>query len=700
VSAQTLAATGQTSAGKALRNSDVVLAGAVMLIIGMMVVPLPAGVLDLLLTLSLAASITILLIALYVKEPLEFSVFPSLLLLITLFRLALNISSARLILLNGFAGDVINAFGNFVVGGNYVVGIVVFLLLMIIQFAVITNGSGRVAEVAARFTLDAMPGKQMAIDADLNAGIISEVEARRRRKKIEAESDFYGAMDGASKFVKGDAIAGVAIIIVNIVGGFAIGMFQRGLPIMDALQQYTLMTVGDGLVAQIPALLVSTATGVIVTRAASEAGLSQDLGRQLLGNSRAIKIMGGLMLAFGLVPGLPKLPFFVLGGVAIAGGFMLDKRATERASASEETAEAAATPAKDQTEEAFSLLRVDPIALELGYGLLSLVDEGSGGSLLDRVSAIRRQIATELGVVLPKIRIRDNLRLTPNSYSVRLRGEEVAEGELIPNRVLAMPGVNTLQGTGLDGVETQEPVFGLPALWIDSGDKERAELVGYTVVDPASVLTTHLSEIIRTYAWELLSRQEVQKLLEHLTPDSAVVVQEVAGENLGLPLLQKILQNLLKERVSVRDLATILESVTSKCREIRDPDVLTEYARQALSRTICNQYREQDGVLYVTTLGPATEQKLAESIHPTDQGLMTHLSPELGRRFLEQVGEEIEKMAQQGHQPVLLCSARVRLPLRRFTQRSLPQVTVLSYSEASAVTEVYACGMVEVTEHD
>ena len=679
---------------RVLRQSDVVLALAVVVIVTMMVIPLPPFLIDLLITLNFALSITILLIAMYVQEPLQFSVFPSLLLIVTLFRLGLNISSSRLILLNGYAGEVIRAFGSFVVGGNYVVGIVVFLLLMIIQFAVITNGAGRVSEVAARFTLDAMPGKQMSIDADLNAGIITEAEARRRRRLIELEADFYGAMDGASKFVKGDAIAAVAIILVNILGGFAIGIFQMGLGLAEALKTFTLLTVGDGLVAQIPALLISTAMGIIVTRAASEASMGGDIVQQLFSNPRALAVVGGILFAFGLVPGLPKLPFFVLATVAAGAAYVLRNQMRAKPEEIKPVA-----PPVDQTEEAFGLLKVDPIAVELGYGLISLASEEAGGALLDRVGAIRRQIALGLGWVVPRVRIRDNLRLMANSYSIKIRGEPVAEGELLPNYLLAMPSGSTLSETvELQGVETKEPVFGLPAIWIDPSQKERAEIAGYTVVDPASVLTTHLAEVIRNHAAELLSRQEVQKLLDHLSAEAPVIVQEVSSESIGLPLVQRVLQNLLRERVSIRDLPAILEAISAKAREVRDPDLLSEHARQALGRAICNQYRESDGVLYVLTLGPTIEQRLAEAVVPTDQGLMAHLSPELGRRFLERLGEEMEKMAQQGHQPVLLCSARVRLAARRFTQRTLPQLAVLSYSEVPAGVEVYACGMVEVTD--
>jgi flagellar biosynthesis protein FlhA len=682
-----------------LRQPDVLLAVAVLVIVAVMIIPFPAPILDLFITLNLSISIVIMLIALYVKEPLEFSVFPSLLLIVTLFRLALNISSSRLVLLNGYAGQVIDAFGSFVIGGNYVIGIVVFLLLMIIQFAVITNGAGRVAEVTARFTLDAMPGKQMAIDADLNAGLINEDEARQRRRMVERESDFYGSMDGASKFVKGDAIAGVAVIIVNIVGGFAVGVLQNGMELIEALQTYTLLTVGDGLVAQIPALLISTATGIIITRARSDFGMGSDMFQQLLGNPRVLGILAGVLFTFGLVPGLPKLPFLGLGALSGGAAYMIHRRRKEAVAAPP-----APAPPKpiDSSEEAFELLKVDPVAVELGYGLIPLVDESAGGGLLDRTSAIRRQIALEMGFVVPKIRIRDNLRLPPNGYAIKLRGETVAEGELIPNRLLAMPSALSLGSlSDIEGAETQEPVYGLPAIWIDKKQKERAEITGFTVVDPSSVLTTHLAETIRLHSAELLSRQDVQKLLQNLSPESEVLVGEASSESVGLSLIQRVLQNLLAERVSIRDLPTILEIITTRARDNRDPFALTEHTRQALGRSICNQYRdENDGTLYVTTLGPLAEQRMAESLHQTDQGLMTHLSPDVGQHLLERLGEESEKMAQAGHQPVVICSARLRSALRRFTQRSLPQLTVLSYSEIPAGIDVYASGMVEVPGGD
>jgi len=672
----------------------VILAVAVVTVIVMMVVPLPPLLLDVLLTLNISIAITILLISMYVQEPLEFSVFPSLLLIVTLFRLGLNVSASRLILLHAHAGHVIEAFGQFVVGGSYIVGIVVFLLLMVIQFFVITNGAGRVAEVAARFTLDAMPGKQMSIDADMNAGLITEEEARHRRHMIEVEADFYGAMDGASKFVKGDAIAAVVIILVNILGGFAIGVLQLRMSLVEALQTYTLLTVGEGLVTQIPALLISTATGIIVTRAASEANMGQDIMQQMTSNPRALIIVSALLFAFGLVPGLPKLPFFLLGALLGGAGYALRQGVLSREAIEE--AKETGPAVRAEPEDVTSLLRVDPLELEIGYGLIPLVDETRGGNLLDRVGAVRRQIAMEMGFVVPKVRIRDNLQLRPNAYAIRLKGEEIARAELMPNLLLAIQGGPAEEP--LEGMATTEPVFNLPALWITPDQRERAQVLGYTVVDPPSVISTHLAELIKRHAAELLGRQEVQRLLDSLRDEYPTVVEEVGSDYLSLGQLQQVLRNLVRERVSIRDLVTILEVVTEQARETRDVDVLSEHARRALSRAICNQYRSDDGVLRVITLGPALEQRLADSLQATDQGASLNLEPSLGQRILQQVGKEAEKLVAEGYQPVLLCSARVRLPFRRFSERALPQLAVLSFNEIVPEVEVHAHGMVELSD--
>jgi flagellar biosynthesis protein FlhA len=667
-----------------MHSSDVLLAVGVALILGMMIIPLPESVLDILLITNIAIALVMLLVAMYITAPLQFSAFPALLLLATLFRLGLNISSTRLILLQGHAGSVIDAFGHFVVGGNYVVGVVVFMILVVIQFVVITNGAGRVAEVAARFTLDAMPGKQMAIDADLNAGLINEAQARQRRRAIEQEADFYGAMDGASKFVKGDAIAGVLIIFVNILGGLAIGVFQLGLSPAQALGRYTLLTVGDGLVSQIPALLISTATGIIVTRAASDANLGRDIASQILANPRALYLVAGLLAALGLIPGLPKLPLFLIAAGLGAAGVLVQRRlAAAPPSAEDAPAEPAA---RTEPENVRQFLRVDPLELEIGYGLIPLTDASQGGTLLERVTLLRRQMALELGIILPTIRIHDNPELHPNQYAIKLRGVRVATGEVRANRLLAMnPGLAEQE---LPGIPTVEPAFGLPAIWIAAEDRERAEVLGYTVVDPTSVIITHLSEVIRTHAASILSRQDVQTLLDHVKEEHAALVNELVPNVLTLGEVQRVLQNLLRERVSIRDLVTILEAVADQARLTRDPDQLAEAARQALSRQITNQYLGDDGRLAVMTLGPDWQQTLAQNVVQTERGPNIHLEPTLAQRLLTRLREAMERMAAAGRQPVLLCPARLRLPLRRFAELALPSLVVLAYGEVSPNTEV------------
>ncbi|HET7768725.1 MAG TPA: flagellar biosynthesis protein FlhA, partial [Chloroflexota bacterium] len=663
---------------------------------------LPTPFLDLLLVVNLSAALMILLVSMYTTEPLAFSVFPTLLLITTLFRLALNISATRLILLQGHAGGVIDAFGNFVVGGSYVVGIVVFLILVVIQFVVITSGAGRVAEVAARFTLDAMPGKQMSIDADLNAGLIAESEAKRRRRQIEREADFYGAMDGASKFVKGDAIAGIVIILINIVGGFIIGVLQNGMDIMEALGTYTLLTVGDGLVSQIPALMISTATGIIVTRAATEDSLGGDTFKQITSSPRALTIVALMLFAFALVPGLPKFPFIVVGAIIGASAFGAIRTARRDATALAvaegrvgPNGEATATEVTPTGPEAVTpLLQLDPMELEIGYGLIPLVDPQEAGNLLDRITRIRRQMALDLGVILPTVRVRDNLQLAPNHYVVKLRGVEVARGELLINHYLAMNA--GMADESIDGIQTTEPAFGLPALWITGAQKERAELLGYTVVDPPSVLTTHLTEVIKSNSANILSRQDVQTLVNNLKAEHSAVVDELIPGVLSLGDVQKVLQNLLRERITIRDLVTILETLADHARQTRDPDALTEYVRQALARAISAQYRGMDGYVHVITLSPRVEQQLTEALKQTEQGTMIAMEPSRAQRFLERVAGEMEKVAGLGHAPVLLCSARLRLAVRRITERVLPNLVVLSFSEIAPGVDVQAEGMVVV----
>jgi flagellar biosynthesis protein FlhA len=676
-----------TGFSRLLRQSDVALAIAVVAIVTMLILPLPTLLLDVLITIDISTSVLILLLTLYTVQPLELSVFPSLLLIITLFRLALNVSAARLILLHANAGEVISAFGNFVVGGNYVVGIIVFLILVVIQFVVITNGAGRVAEVAARFTLDAMPGKQMAIDADLNAGLINEAEARKRRSDIQRQADFYGAMDGASKFVRGDAVAQVIIILVNILGGFAVGVLQQGMQLQQALQTFTLLTVGDGLVSEIPALLVSTATGIIVTRAAAESNMGEELARQILGKPRTMFVVGGLVIAFGLVPGLPKIPFFAIGLGFIAMGFIVrrsqladERRALALAS------EKSAAEAPKGPESVMSLLSVDPMELEIGYGLIPLVDVQEGGNLLNRITLIRRQTALELGIVVPTIRIRDNLQLPPNTYLIRLRGAEIARGELIMNYYLAMSA--GIASERIEGIPTTDPAFGLPAIWITGAQKERAEMLGYTVVDAASVLTTHLTEVIKSHAPDILSRQDVQTLLNHVKNDYPAVIEELTPNLLSMGDIQTVLRNLLREGLSIRDMVTILETLANNAKQNKDTDFLTEQVRKARARAISNQYKEADGSIHVITLDPQSEQTITNALYQTDQGLMISLDPNMVQKLMGRLQTEMEKIAADGFQPILLCSAKIRLPMRRLTERLFPTLVVLSYSEIMPDIEV------------
>ncbi|MFN3680437.1 MAG: flagellar biosynthesis protein FlhA [Nitrospira sp.] len=662
-----------------VKHSDIIISMGVVAILMVMLLPLPRFLLDLLLSFNITLSVIILLVGLQVRRPIEFSVFPSILLMVTLLRLSLNIASTRLILLHGnegvgAAGEVIRAFGNFVVGGNYTVGLVVFCILVVINFVVVTKGGGRVAEVAARFTLDAMPGKQMRIDADLNAGLINEAEARRRRREIAEEADFYGAMDGASKFVRGDAIAAVVIILVNIVGGLAIGILQKGMSPALAAQTYTLLTVGEGLVAQIPALIVSTAAGIVVTRAAAETDLSGEITRQLLTSSKAVGTAASILFVLGLVPGLPHGAFLGLGALA---GWMAYRLHQE-----ERTAEAAATaPAASKAEE--GVTRVTPLELmelQVGYGLIGLVEGTTGNALLDRIKGLRRQIAESMGFIVPPIHIRDNLQLRPNEYVVLLKGVEVAKAEVLPGHLLAIdPG--TGQRGVVQGIPTKEPAFGLPALWIAEDLREQAQLAGFTVVDAASAMTTHLSEIIKRHAHELLGRQEVQTLLDEVGKTSPKLVEELIPTLLPLGTVVRILSNLLREGVPIRDLRSILEAVSDHAATIKDPDALTECARQALARTITKQYQAPDGTLQVITLDPLLDRSLAEQAGSLPPGGSLLLDPALSHKLLSGLKQAAERVASQGYQPVVLCSQVLRRHLRRLTDRTLPTVPIIGLNE-------------------
>lgn len=674
---------------------DISVIVAVIMVVIMMILPLPPFILDILLACNISLSLLVLLLSMNINEPLEISVFPTLLLLLTLFRLSLSVSSTRLILLHANAGNIIRAFGNFVVGGNYVVGFVIFLILVVVQFIVITKGSERVAEVAARFTLDAMPGKQMSIDADLNAGLISEAEARQRRRQIQREADFYGAMDGASKFVKGDAIAGIIIVLIDFVGGLLIGMLGRGLDFQQSLNQYTLLTVGDGLVSQIPALLVSTATGIIVTRAASENNLGHELNIQLLSSPKTLMVTSGVLMVFAVVPGLPFIPFFILSGLFGLLGYAL-----WREQASTESTVAADQARKEleerrQPESVLSLLQVDMIELEIGYSLIPLVDSEQGGDMLDRITMIRRQCALELGIVVPVIRIRDNLQLPPNSYVIKIKGIELGRGQLMLNHYLAMDAGSVTEH--VPGEPTKEPAFGLDALWISEEHREQAEINGYTVVDSPSVLATHLTETIRNHAHELLGRQEVQTLLDSLRNEYSAVINELVPNLMTIGEVQKVLQNLLREQVPIRNLVTILESLADAAPISKDLDFLTEYVREALARQLCRQYAEND-VLLVLTLDPQWETVIVEGIEPTERGNLVSIDPRLLQRLFAVLKSTLESTALV--QPIVLVSPRVRLALKRLTERNFPSLVVLSYNEMAPEIQVQTVGMVKWPHED
>lgn len=671
------------------KYSDVLVALAVIMVVGMMIIPVPPLLLDILLSLNLTLSLIILLVAMYTQETLQFSIFPSLLLITTLFRLSLNVSSTRLILLRGEPGSVIVAFGDFVVGGNAVVGFIIFLILVVIQFVVITRGAERVSEVAARFTLDAMPGKQMAIDADLNSGLVTETDARARRKAIEQEADFYGAMDGASKFVKGDAIAGIIITGVNLVGGFIMGSLS-GMDFTESLRRYSLLTVGDGLVTQIPALLISTATGIVVTRAASEGNLGEDLVGQLLRQPRVMFLAGGVMALMAAVPGMPRIPFLTLALLVGGLGYILTRSAAASPIHATETG-----PAEDESkkpENVTSLLQVDPLEVELGYGLLGLADRGAGGDLMDRIVMIRRQTAVDLGLVLPYIRVRDNMQLKPNQYVIKLKGIEVGSGELLPDHFLAMnPGG---ADEAVPGIATTEPAFGLPALWVSSPDREHAEMAGYTVVDPAAVLATHLTEVIRSYAYELLGRQEVSGLVETVKGSHPAVIEELVPRAMTLGEIQKVLQNLLREGVSIRDLVTIFETLADYAPATKDFDLLTEYVRSALARSIARQYGLGKGKLRVITLHPDFENQIARAVERRDGGTYFNLEPHFLQRALTSLSGSIQKASSAGHPPIVLTSPSVRPYFKRLTERVAPRLIVLSYNELEPDAEIESVGMV------
>lgn len=663
-------------------------------IVGMLVIPISPVLLDFLLILNMSIAITVLLVAMTTKEPLHFSVFPSLLLITTLFRLALNVSSTRLILTQGYAGQVIETFGNFVIGGNPVVGVIVYVILAIIQFIVITRGGERAAEVAARFTLDAMPGKQISIDADLNAGMITEQQAREKREAIEREADFYGAMDGASKFVKGDATASMIIVAVNIIGGFIIGMVQQGDSFSTAISTYTVLSVGDGLVSQIPALLLSTAAGLTVTRSAAKQDFGTELITQLTAYPRMLYIVGIVILVLGLfspIGPLPTIPITVL--LMIAGRRMIRARGIEEVDAKKKAEQERSKTVKSP-ESMYALIAVDPIEFEFGYGLIPLADAAQGGDLLERVALIRRQVALDLGIVVPMIRFRDNIQLRPNEYTIRIRGNVVARYELMPNHYLAMsPG---LSDPSVVGLPTKEPAFGLPAEWINESMRDRAILANYTVVDPPSMIATHMTEVIKRHASELLGRQETRALLDAVKEQHPVLVEELVPQLLSVGEVQKVLSNLLQERVSIRDLSSILEALSDHARQIKDPEVLTEFARQRLSRQITHQVRAGATAVTAITLSSSAERRIQEYLLHTEQGPQLTMDPRLAQQLTKSIGEHSNRLATLGKSAVLLVSPLLRGHIRKLMQRSLPDLSVLSYAELDPEAPVESGGVVNL----
>lgn len=663
-------------------------------IVLLMILPIPIWLLDVLLILNISMALMILLVSMNTKEALQFSIFPALLLITTLFRLALNVSTTKLILGQAKAGEVVKTFGSWVSQGQPIIGFIVFLILVVVQFIVITKGSERVAEVGARFTLDAMPGKQMSIDADLNAGLINEQQAKDRRSKIEREADFYGAMDGASKFVKGDAIASIIMLIINLLGGFIVGMTIHGMDFGTALNTYSILTIGDGLVSQIPALLISTASGLIVTRASSEGNLATDITSQLFAYPKLIYIVAGTIALLGLftpIGPITTLPFAGLLGYAawkMQKNFDL-KQIEQEQEEEEQQIEEVRSP-----ESVINLLQVDPIEFEFGYGLIPLADASQGGDLLDRIIMIRRQCALELGLVVPVIRIRDNIQLKPNEYVIKIKGNVVGSGELLLNHYLAMsPGMDD---DSITGIETSEPAFGLPALWIDESTKDRAELSGYTVVDPPSVVATHLTEMIKKHAHELLGRQETKTLVDNLKENYAVLVDELIPSVLSIGDVQKVLAKLLREKISIRDMVTIFETLADYGTYTKDPEILTEYVRQALSRQITQQFTQQGETMRVITVGPGLEKKIAESVQQSEQGSYLALDPQSTQTVFQKLTEQINRLIQSGQQPIVLTSPTIRMYLRQIIERTMQDIPVLSYSELEPNVEIQSVGVVNL----
>ncbi len=678
-----------------LSDSDAIMGIGIVTVLSVMLLPLPGSFLDVLLVVNISSGLIILLTAIYSYKPLDFGIFPSVLLVTTLFRIALNVAATRLVLLHGHegtsaAGHVIQAFGGFVVGGNYVVGFVIFIILVIVNFMVITKGTERISEVAARFTLDAMPGKQMSIDADLNTGMIDDREARKRREQIRQEADFYGTMDGASKFVRGDAIAGILITIINILGGLAIGVFQNGMPVGEALKTYTLLTVGDGLVSQIPAIVISTSAGILVSRAASEIGMGSAFGRQFSMHPKPLSITGGVLYCLCIVPGFPAIPLFFVGSTLLGLSIAVSRA---------KTADAASADMPEQGEDAPQegsdlppLL--DILELELGYGLIPLVDESQKGDLLPRIKAIRQQLAVEFGILVPALHVRDNLQLKPSEYRLLLKGNSVGKGDIMVGHYLALSAGEI--STPMSGIPTRDPAFDLPAVWIPEGRKEEAVRAGYTVIDPSTVVATHLTELFKKFADQMLTRQSVQQLIDNLAVHQPKLVDELVPNLLTTGTIQKVLQNLIRESVSIRDMQTICETLTDYATLTKDADLLTEYVRQALSRTITRPYETEDRKFSVLSLQQGLEEKLSRGIQKSEHGAFLSLEPGFLQQFIQAVNSEVKRVVDMGHHPVLLCSPAVRRHLRKLLERFFPDVAVISHSELNNSLEIRSVGIIRM----
>ena len=680
---------------EAMKSSSAIIAMAVIAILMVMIIPIPSFLLDVFLAFSITFSIIILLMSMYILKPLEFSVFPSVLLMVTLLRLSLNVASTRLILLHGnegtaAAGEVIKSFGTFVVGGNYVVGLIVFTVLVLINFVVITKGATRVAEVAARFTLDAMPGKQMSIDADLNAGLISDIDARRRRSEIEQEANFYGSMDGASKFVRGDAVAGIIIVFVNIIGGLVIGVLQKGMPIADAARNYTLLTIGDGLVTQVPALIVSTAAGILVTRSAASTELGNEVKTQLFMQPRVVATAAIILFIFALIPGMPKTSFFIVSGIIAFLAFSIVKavsRVKEQEKMEQEEAPAA-------VEAAETIAPLDAMGLEVGYGLIPLVDSVQGGELLHRIKALRRQMALEMGFIIPSIHIRDNLKLRPDEYNVLLKGVEIARGNIMMGHHLLISADG--HDAKIKGIPAKEPAFGLPAMWITERDKDLAQSKGHVVVDPATVVTTHITELIKTHADEILGRNDVQALLDNLEEHYPRMVKEIVPKQVPVAVVHRVLQRLLRERVSIRDLMTIVETIGEYAQVTKNADILTGYVRQNLARTITKQYADKDGNITVMIMSPDVEDKINRSIQHTDFESFVLPDPNIVNKLVTNLQRLVSAFTTSGLQPIVLCSPNTRIHFRKILEKFYPGMVILSHNEITREVNVKSLGMVEL----